>query len=169
MKFLQKHVFYPDDYNEQTQKRMDEQRQAYFEYLEKIADKLPKSLYSAYMRTNGFHDYAVKRITVNGDAWCYWKKSDVVILEVRFEKTEYSITFNGITYLKLLNEFQDTCWHGKAGSYNSSLKQGLEEIVLCELGLIAEGEYSFEFFTSSGAIFEVRFQQVKVAKRKIYY
>lgn len=168
MKFLKKEIFYPLKYSKDNDELVKAQWAAYWDYIDTIKSQFPKCLLNPYYRTR-FHDYAIKRISVFGDAWCYGKRSDVIELELRFDQIEYLITFNNVNYLKLLHELKDTCWHGPDGAYKSSPTNGLEEIALCELGITEDGEYSFEFLTHSGAIFEVHFLSVKVARRKIHY
>ena len=168
MKFLKKEIFYPLKHSEENDKLVKAQSAAYWDYFDEIRPQLPKSLANAFYKTR-FHDYSVKRVSVFGDAWCYGKRSDVIELEIACYQTEYLITFNNVNYLKLLHELKDTCWHGPDGAYKSSPTDGLEDIALCELGITEDGEYSFEFLTHSGAIFEVHFLSVKVAKRKIHY
>ena len=117
------------------------------------------------MKSDFFHDYAVKSIKIEGDAWCYWKKSDIVTLEIRNNnQNEYTIVFEKISYLKLLNEQRDSCWVG-----NCSPTNGLEEIVLSEIRIIGDKKFAFEFLTSSGAIFEINFKSIKIEKRTIYH
>lgn len=165
MQFLKKEIFYPDDYaSEESNRLIQATNAAYLQYLGERKEQFPKGLYSAYLQSDFFHDYVVKGVKIDGDAWCYGKKSDVVTLEIRNNlTTEYTIVFDKISYFKLLNEQRDSCWVG-----NCSPTSGLEEIVLCEIRVIEDKLFAFEFLTSSGAIFEIHFQSVKVDKRKIY-
>lgn len=171
MQFLKKEIFYPDDFmTEESNHLIQEANNAYGKYLEEQQKHFPKSLYSAYMESDFFHDYAVKSIKIDGEAWCYRKKSDVVTLEICDNPIEYTIVFEKISYLKLLNEQRDSCWISLDNDekYSSSPTNGFEEIVLCEICVLENKRLSFEFLTSSGAIFEVHFQSVKIKKRKSY-
>lgn len=169
MQFLKKEIFYPDDYNEEARQKIQAAKEAYLHYLEERKEHFPKKFYREFFNTSYFHDYAVKYIKIDGDAWCYWKKSDVVTLEIRDDLIEYIIVFDKISYLKLLNEQRDTCWHNEGSSYSSSPTNGVEEIVLSEIRTLENKVFSFEFLTSSGAIFEIHFQSVKIEKRRISY
>ena len=166
MQFLKKEIFYPDSSaTEETnyEIKMQEARNAYQKYLDEKREQFPKSLYSAYLKSDFFHDYAVKSIKIDGDGWCYWKKSDVVTLEIRYNHNEYTLVFDKISYFKLLNEQRESCWVG-----NCSPTNGLEEIVLTEIRIVEDKIFAFEFLTSSGAIFEIHFQSIKIERKKIY-
>ena len=164
MQFLKKEIFYPENYGDEESNRLIRQtNDDYLQYLDERRELFPQSLYSAYMKSVFFHDHAVKSVKIDGDAWCYGKRSDVVTLEIKYDRSEYTIVFDKVTYLKLLNEQRESCWVG-----NGSPTSGLEEIVLCEIRVLEDKLFAFEFLTSSGAIFEIHFQNVKVDKRKIY-
>ena len=169
MRFLKKELWYPDDDNDEVEQKRVDAATAYLEYLEERKEQFPKKFFHEFFKTRYFHDYAVKSIKIDGDAWCYWKKSDVVTIEIRFDQMEYTIVFDKISYLKLLNEQRETCWHNNGESYSSSPTNGMEEIVLSEIYVLDDKNFSFEFLTCSGAIFEIHFQSVKINKRKIYY
>lgn len=165
MQFLKKEIFYPID-GRYDDEKICLQRKNYVDYLDSIRDALPKNLLRSYDRAKGFHDYCVKSICVHGTAWCYFKRSDVIDLDMFLYEDEISLQFSDLSYLKLLNENKDGCWTEVKTAESEKIHEeenvGLEEIVLCEIGLVGNNKFRFEFITSSGAVFEVHFGKVKV-------
>ena len=162
MDFLKKEIFYPIDgkYNDNIIK---EQRDNYGKYLDSIIDVYPKSLMKLYLSENWFHDYCIKSISIYGNYRCYGLKSDKVCLVLCLNDVEITMEFLDVSYLKLLNENKESCWVDSMGFYKNVDPSGIEEIVLCELG-VANNAFKFEFLTANCAVFEVNFKRVKVQK-----
>lgn len=161
MDYLKKDTFYPSDgkYDDGIIKA---QRDKYEKYLNSIKGAFPRSLMKLYVTENWFHDYCIKSILVLGTYRCYGLKSDIVRLELCLYNSEIKIEFSDIKYLKLLNENKDSCWVENTNFCKITANSGLEEIVLCELGIVADRSYKCEFLTSNCAIFEIHFGKVKV-------
>lgn len=161
MDYLKKEIFYPIDgkYDDEIIK---EQRDNYVKYLDSIIGIYPKSLMKLYLSENWFHDYCIKSISVSGTYRCYGLKSDIISLELCLDDIEIKLEFSDISYFKLLNENKDSCWVEDIRVDKSAVRSGLEEIVLCELGVVDEKTFKIEFLTSNCAIFEVHFGKVKV-------
>ena len=162
MDFLKKEIFYPIDgkYDDEIIK---EQRYNYVKYLDSIIGIYPKSLMKLYLSENWFHDYCIKSISIYGNYRCYGLKSDMVCLVLCLNDVEIAMEFSGVSCLKLLNENKESCWVEIMGSDKSVGPSGIEEIVLCELG-VANNAFKFEFLTANCAVFEVNFKRVKVQK-----
>ncbi len=161
MDYLKKEIFYPSD-GKYDDELIAAQRDKYEMYLTSIKCAFPKSLMKLYITENWFHDYCVKSILVLGTYRCYGQKSDIVNLELCLHDREIRIEFSDISYLKLLNENKDSCWVQDIIFDDGVANSGMEEIVLCELGVVGDKTFKFEFLTSNCAIFEVHFGKVKV-------
>lgn len=165
MEFLKKEIFYPVNglYNEDL---INKTNSKYNDYLESLKTHLPKRLIKTYIAENRFHDYIVKNIVILGNAKCYGTKSDKIKLVLVFEKVEIIIDFDNITFFKIENSDDNSCWVSILP--NNKLKETLksmEEIVLCELGMTEEMLYRFEYLSSSGSVFEIHFSKVNITKR----
>lgn len=163
MDFLKKDIFYPSNgkYNEEL---INNANTKYDAYLESIKNKLPKNLIKFYNSEDRFHDYAIRKVVVLGNALCYGAKSDKIILELCFDEIEITIEFDSIYYLKLINDNKDSCWVSTGEKNENDSMVGLEEIVLCELGYIKDNVFKFELLSSSGTILEIHFSKVKIIK-----
>lgn len=163
MDYLKKDIFYPST-GKYDEKLIQFQYNKYKEYLNTIKTTLPKSLIKVYEATEWFHDYCIKRISVFGAFKYYSLKGDIIRLELCLLKNEVYIDFFDVSYLKILNENKDSCWVENLNGEPSgkSVIRGIEEIVLCEIGIISEGVFKFEFLTSNCAIFETHFKKVKI-------
>lgn len=162
MEYLRKDIFYPSDgaYDDEL---IHCQREKYNEYLSEIRSRLPKSLVKAYETTDGFHDYCIECVSVLGAFRCYGLKGDIIRLELCLCENEISIEFSGVYYLRLLNENKESCWTDISNDEDiQPTSCGIEEIVLCELGLLEDNTYRFEILTANCATFEVHFKKVKV-------
>lgn len=165
MDFLKKDIFYPVN-NKYDDNLIKSALSNYGAYLDKIKNELPSQLYKAYITNDQFHDYVIKKIAICGNAQCYGAKSDKVSLELVFEEIEILIEFDRISFVKLMNDGNSSCWISVAqGSNQKEPLIGLEEVVLCELGIVNEKVYKVELLSSSGLIFEIHFGKVKIAKR----
>ena len=161
MDYLKKEIFYPLD-GRYDDCLIKDERDKYEKYLNSINCAFPKSLMKLYITENWFHDYCVKGISVFGTYKCYGLKSDMVSFELCLHDRELKMEFSDISYLKLLNENKESCWVESIGFDKRVVSSGIEEIVLCELGVVADSTYKYEFLTSNCAIFEVHFGKVKV-------
>ena len=161
MDYLKKEIFYPSDckYDDSLIKA---QREKYEKYLNSIKSFFPNSLMKLYIAENWLHDYCFKNISVLGNYRCYGLKSDIISLELCLYDMELKLEFSDISYFKLLNENKDSCWVEDMSSDKSAVRSGLEEIVLCELGIVADRTFKIEFLTSNCAVFEIHFKKVKV-------
>ena len=114
--------------------------------------------------TDCFHDYCIRSISVYGIACHYSLKSNVIRVELSLYEKEIFIEFFNVSYLKLLNENKDSYWVNvpKYIQSNKPIIGGLEEIVLCEFGIIAKSVFKFAVLTSSSAIFLTHFEKVKL-------
>lgn len=165
MDYLKREIFYPLRGNADDEV-IHKTISAYNEYIASIKDKLPKKLLKTYFDEDEFNDYVIRELLIVGNARCYSKNSDEIIIKLCLGKTEIDLYFNDISFLKLEMENNKSCWtiiHNERQSDKSLI--GIEEIVLCELGLVKDNLFKFEFVTSSGANVVIQFSKIKILKK----
>ena len=141
MRFLKPYIFYPNKDDETTYSKINEQWNKYNIHLKKNKDKIDKSLFELYQRTDRFHDYKILEIIYE------FKDVNHMIVSVRMEdcyrKTEYRMTFNGVCSFQMKSEdFAE-----------------LEDIVLCEIG-ITKGINYLSLYLISGHEIEICFKDM---------
>ena len=138
------------DYNKKHSNKIIQKKYSeYYEYLEKISQTIDPNLYEAYIKTEEFHDYRLKRIKYNP-----WKKT-------------LSISFcgRGCEYRNAIIEFKNVskCSIGyDFGDDDIIFEPDWKDcIVLCEIGFY-NGKNYFGFSTAYGVVLDVYFENVQI-------
>ena len=138
------------DYNKKHSNKIIQKKYSeYYEYLEKISQTIDPNLYDAYIKTEEFHDYRLKRIKYNT---C---------------KNTLSIIFfdYGIIYENAIIEFKNVskCSIGyDFGDDDIIFEPDWKDcIVLCEIGFY-NGKNYFGFSTAYGVVLDVYFENVQI-------
>ena len=137
------------DYNKKHSNKIIQKKYSeYYEYLEKISQTIDPNLYEAYIKTEEFHDYRLKRIKYNP-----WKKT----LSISFcgrgcEYQNATIEFKNVSKYYIRYDFVDDDifeWRWK------------DCIVLCEIGFY-NGKNYLGFSTAQGVVLDVYFENVQI-------
>ena len=138
------------DYNKKHSNKIIQKKYSeYYEYLEKISQTIDPNLYDAYIKTEEFHDYRLKRIKYNP------------------YKNALSISFfdYGIIYENAIIEFKNVskCSIGyDFGDDDIIFEPDWKDcIVLCEIGFY-NGKNYFGFSTAYGVVLDVYFENVQI-------
>ena len=138
------------DYNKKHSNKIIQKKYSeYYEYLEKISQTIDPNLYDAYIKTEEFHDYRLKRIKYNT---C---------------KNTLSISFcgRGCEYRNAIIEFKNVskCSIGyDFGDDDIIFEPDWKDcIVLCEIGFY-NGKNYFGFSTADGVVLDVYFENVQI-------
>ena len=119
----------------------------YYEYLEKISQTIDPNLYDAYIKTEEFHDYRLKRIKYNP------------------YKNTLSISFfdYGIIYENAIIEFKNIAKYSIRYYFSDDIFEwfGKDCIVLCEIGFY-NGKNYLGFSTAQGVVLDVYFENVQI-------
>ena len=137
------------DYNKKHSNKIIQKKYSeYYEYLEKISQTIDPNLYEAYIKSDRFHDYRLKRIKYNT---C---------------KNTLSISFfdYGIIYENAIIEFKNVskCSIGYDFVDDDIFEWRWKDcIVLCEIGFY-NGKNYFGFSTADGVVLDVYFENVQI-------
>ena len=138
------------DYNKKHSNKIIQKKYSeYYEYLEKISQTIDPNLYEAYIKSDRFHDYRLKRIKYNT---C---------------KNTLSISFcgRGCEYRNAIIEFKNVskCSIGyDFGDDDIIFEPDWKDcIVLCEIGFY-NGKNYFGFSTAQGVVLDVYFENVQI-------
>ncbi len=138
------------DYNKKHSNKIIQKKYSeYYEYLEKISQTIDPNLYEAYIKSDRFHDYRLKRIKYNT---C---------------KNTLSISFcgRGCEYRNAIIEFKNVskCSIGyDFGDDDIIFEPDWKDcIVLCEIGFY-NGKNYFGFSTAYGVVLDVYFENVQI-------
>ena len=138
------------DYNKKHSSKIIQKKYSeYYEYLEKISQKIDPNLYEAYIKSDRFHDYRLQRIKYNT---C---------------KKTLSISFcgRGCEYRNAIIEFKNVS--------KCSIKYDFGDddiifepdwkdcIVLCEIGFY-NGKNYLGFSTAYGVVLDVYFENIQI-------
>ena len=119
----------------------------YDEYLKTLNGVIDPNLYDAYIKTEEFHDYRLKRIKYNP-----------------YKKT-LSISFfdYGIIYENAIIEFKNVAKYSIRYYFSDDVFEwfGKDCIVLCEIGFY-NGKNYFGFSTADGVVLDVYFENVQI-------
>lgn len=120
----------------------------YYEYLKEISQVIDHNLYDAYIKTEEFHDYRLKRIKYNP------------------YKNTLSISFfdYGIIYENAIIEFKNVskCSIGYDFVDDDIFEWRWKDcIVLCEIGFY-NGKNYLGFSTAQGVVLDVYFENVQI-------
>ena len=136
------------DYNKKHSSKIIQKKYSeYYEYLEKISQKIDPNLYEAYIKSDRFHDYRLKRIKYNT---C---------------KNTLSISFfdYGIIYENAIIEFKNIAKYSIRYYFSDDIFEwfGKDCIVLCEIGFY-NGKNYFGFSTAQGVVLDVYFENIQI-------
>lgn len=138
------------DYNKKHSNKIIQKKYSeYYEYLEKISQTIDHNLYEAYIKSDRFHDYRLKRIKYNT---C---------------KKTLSISFcgRGCEYRNSIIEFKNVskCSIGyDFGDDDIIFELHRKDcIVLCEIGFY-NGKNYLGFSTAYGVVLDVYFENVQI-------
>ena len=142
------------DYNKKHSNKIIQKKYSeYYEYLEKISQTIDHNLYEAYIKSDRFHDYRLKRIKYNT---C---------------KKTLSISFcgRGCEYRNSIIEFKNVskCYIGyDFGDDDIIFEPDWKDcIVLCEIGFY-NGKNYLGFSTAYGVVLDVYFENVQIKFKK---
>ena len=136
------------DYNKKHSSKIIQKKYSeYYEYLEKISQTIDPNLYEAYIKTEEFHDYRLKRIKYNP----YKKTLSISFFDYGIIYENAIIEFKNIAKYSIRYYFSDDIfeWFGK------------DCIVLCEIGFY-NGKNYFGFSTAYGVVLDVYFENVQI-------
>ena len=175
MLFLKPDIFYPDVpvkdlHSKPIQEAMDAANDQYEAYLQSVKPKIIKKLWKLFEGKvlgltscdTRLHDFIVKRIVYDGIASYGAGKTDQIrmILDARNDY-EYELIFDRVLKFNCRNDI-----HARY-----DLFRGMEEIVLCEIGIIEDitGCNFLNFWTSSGCELSVWFQKfdLQIIKKSV--
>ena len=138
------------DYNKKHSNKIIQKKYSeYYEYLEKISQTIDPNLYEAYIKSDRFHDYRLKRIKYNT------------------RKNTLSISFcgRGCEYRNSIIEFKNVskCSIGyDFGDDDIIFEPDWKDcIVLCEIGFY-NGKNYLGFSTAYGVVLDVYFENVQI-------
>ena len=136
------------DYNKKHSSKIIQKKYSeYYEYLEKISQTIDPNLYDAYIKTEEFHDYRLKRIKYNP------------------YKNTLSISFfdYGIIYENAIIEFKNIAKYSIRYYFSDDIFEwfGKDCIVLCEIGFY-NGKNYFGFSTADGVVLDVYFENIQI-------
>ena len=138
------------DYNKKHSNKIIQKKYSeYYEYLEKISQTIDPNLYEAYIKSDRFHDYRLKRIKYNT------------------RKNTLSISFcgRGCEYRNSIIEFKNVskCSIGyDFGDDDIIFEPDWKDcIVLCEIGFY-NGKNYLGFSTAQGVVLDVYFENVQI-------
>lgn len=138
------------DYNKKHSNKIIQKKYSeYYEYLEKISQTIDPNLYEAYIKSDRFHDYRLKRIKYNT------------------RKNTLSISFcgRGCEYRNATIEFKNVskCSIGyDFGDDDIIFEPDWKDcIVLCEIGFY-NGKNYFGFSTAYGVVLDVYFENIQI-------
>lgn len=157
MKFLDPNLFYPQfskkfDYD-LWEKQLQTARKKYEQYFEKCKKNIDKELLKIYESTNHFHDYNFHKIIFHANKFFLCKeKEDIIELRI-FAEGKECISL----YLKDIISFS---MNMNQLNYKEKDREGLEDIVLCEIGY--ESKCSFiNLFMISGTEMSIYFKNAE--------
>ena len=136
------------DYNKKHSNKIIQKKYSeYYEYLEKISQKIDPNLYEAYIKSDRFHDYRLKRIKYNP----YKKTLSISFFDYGIIYENAIIEFKNIAKYSIRYYFSDDIfeWFGK------------DCIVLCEIGFY-NGKNYFGFSTADGVVLDVYFENIQI-------
>ena len=136
------------DYNKKHSNKIIQKKYSeYYEYLEKISQTIDPNLYDAYIKTEEFHDYRLKRIKYNP----YKKTLSISFFDYGIIYENAIIEFKNIAKYSIRYYFSDDIfeWFGK------------DCIVLCEIGFY-NGKNYFGFSTADGVVLDVYFENIQI-------
>lgn len=136
------------DYNKKHSSKIIQKKYSeYYEYLEKISQTIDPNLYDAYIKSDRFHDYRLKRIKYNT---C---------------KNTLSISFfdYGIIYENAIIEFKNIAKYSIRYYFSDDIFEwfGKDCIVLCEIGFY-NGKNYLGFSTADGVVLDVYFENIQI-------
>ena len=136
------------DYNKKHSNKIIQKKYSeYYEYLEEISQTIDPNLYDAYIKSDRFHDYRLKRIKYNS-----------------YKKT-LSISFfdYGIIYENAIIEFKNVAKYSIRYYFFNDVFEwfGKDCIVLCEIGFY-NGKNYLGFSTADGVVLDVYFENVQI-------
>ena len=136
------------DYNKKHSNKIIQKKYSeYYEYLEKISQTIDPNLYDAYIKTEEFHDYRLKRIKYNT---C---------------KNTLSISFfdYGIIYENAIIEFKNIAKYSIRYYFSDDIFEwfGKDCIVLCKIGFY-NGKNYLGFSTADGVVLDVYFENIQI-------
>ena len=119
----------------------------YYEYLKEISQVIDHNLYDAYIKSDRFHDYRLKRIKYNP-----YKKT------LRISFFDY-----GIIYENAIIEFKNIAKYSIRYYFSDDIFEwfGKDCIVLCEIGFY-NGKNYFGFSTADGVVLDVYFENIQI-------
>ena len=136
------------DYNKKHSNKIIQKKYSeYYEYLEKISQTIDPNLYEAYIKSDRFHDYRLKRIKYNP----YKKTLSISFFDYGIIYENAIIEFKNIAKYSIRYYFSDDIfeWFGK------------DCIVLCEIGFY-NGKNYLGFSTAQGVVLDVYFENVQI-------
>ena len=125
----------------------------YYEYLKEISQVIDHNLYDAYIKSDRFHDYRLKRIKYNP----YKKTLSISFCGYGYEYRNAIIEFKNVSKYSIRYDFVDDDifeWRWK------------DCIVLCEIGFY-NGKNYLGFSTAQGVVLDVYFENVQIKNPKI--
>ena len=120
----------------------------YDEYLKTLNGVIDPNLYDAYIKTEEFHDYRLKRIKYNP----YKKTLSISFCGYGYEYRNAIIEFKNVSKYSIRYDFVDDDifeWRWK------------DCIVLCEIGFY-NGKNYLGFSTAQGVVLDVYFENVQI-------
>jgi uncharacterized short protein YbdD (DUF466 family) len=157
MRFLDPDLLYPP--YEEMGLHDEELLKAYSDYsnyLESIQDRLPKKLIKAYKFADRFHDYRIAKLIYYGDGRIFKKDKDKIEMVIDLDDNEIQMTFDNVVLFELKNDLEVE---------SDCPACGIEDILICELGITDKNYFSIEFCTSSNATILIHFKKFDFCKR----
>lgn len=164
------------------------ERAQYEEYMERIKNVYPKTLFDTYVKMLRFHDCNVLDISYKANTTYLREKSDKLVLTLlmSIDINQYLLTieFDWIKSIKFDSQGMDVVkiWKESqrppeliekilakraASTEMENLKIG--RIFYTELGVTEHNDFTFEFVTENGFMLYVAFQKCEIEKKKVWF